>query len=31
MGITHALIRAGAVGDSVVKIGDDELTLVEQE
>ena len=31
MGITHALIRAGAVGDSIIRIGDDQLTLVEQE
>jgi len=30
MGITHALIREGAVGDSVIRIGGDELTLVEQ-
>lgn len=29
-GITHELIRQGAVGDSVVYIGDSEFTLVEQ-
>lgn len=31
MGITHGLVRAGAVGDSIIRIGDDELTLIEQE
>lgn len=30
MGITHALIRAGAEGDAVIRIGLDEFTLVEQ-
>jgi GTP-binding protein len=30
MGIAHALRRAGAVGDSVIRIGFDELTFVEQ-
>lgn len=30
MGITYALTRAGAQGDSVIRIGDDEFTLVEQ-
>ncbi|MDO4780799.1 MAG: GTPase ObgE [Candidatus Saccharibacteria bacterium] len=30
MGITHELIRQGAVGESLVRIGDSELTLVEQ-
>lgn len=30
MGITHALNRAGAEGDSVIRIGNDELTLLEQ-
>ena len=30
MGITHALQRAGAEGDSIIKIGLDEFTLVEQ-
>jgi GTP-binding protein len=30
MGITHALTRAGAVGDSVVRIGADTFTLLEQ-
>lgn len=30
MGITHGLNRAGAQGDSVIRIGYDELTLVEQ-
>lgn len=30
MGITHALTRAGAVGDSVIRIGLDEFTLLEQ-
>ena len=29
-GITHELIRQGAQGDSIIKIGDSELTLVEQ-
>lgn len=29
MGITHALTRSGAVGDSIIKIGPDEFTLVE--
>lgn len=31
MGITHALIREGAEGDSVIRIGEQELTLVEQD
>lgn len=31
MGITHALIRAGAEGDSVIRIGRDEMTLHSQE
>ncbi|USN96880.1 MAG: GTPase ObgE [Candidatus Nomurabacteria bacterium] len=31
MGINHELIRQGAVGDSVIRIGVDELTLLEQE
>ncbi len=30
MGITHALNRSGAVGDSIIKIGPDEFTLLEQ-
>ncbi len=30
MGITHELTRKGASGSSVVRIGDDELTLLEQ-
>jgi GTPase len=30
MGITHELTRKGAVGDSVIKIGDAEFTLLEQ-
>jgi GTPase len=30
MGITYALNRAGAQGDSVIRVGDDEFTLVEQ-
>lgn len=30
LGITHELLRQGAVGDSLVRIGDSELTLVEQ-
>jgi len=30
MGITHALIREGAEGNSVIRIGLDEFTLVEQ-
>lgn len=30
MGITHALIRDGAEGDSIIRIGLDEFTLVEQ-
>ena len=30
MGITHALTRAGAVGDSVIRIGNDTFTLLEQ-
>ena len=30
MGITHALNRAGAVGDSIVRIGIDEFPLIEQ-
>ena len=30
MGITYELRRAGAEGDSIIHIGDDELTLVEQ-
>lgn len=31
MGITHALTRAGAVGDSVIRINTDTFTLIEQE
>jgi GTPase len=31
MGITHALIREGAVGDSVIRINDDTFTLLEQD
>ena len=31
MGIAHALSRAGAEGNSVIRIGEDELTLVEQQ
>lgn len=31
MGITHALTRAGAEGDSIIRIGGDEFTLVEQQ
>lgn len=30
MGISYALTRAGAVGDSVIRIGNDTFTLVEQ-
>lgn len=30
MGITHDLSRKGAAGDSIIRIGDDEFTLVEQ-
>lgn len=30
MGISHELSRKGAVGDSVIRIGDDEFTLLEQ-
>lgn len=30
MGITHELIRQGASGDSLIRIGNDEFTLVEQ-
>lgn len=30
MGITHELIRQGASGDSLIRIGNDELTLFEQ-
>lgn len=30
MGITHALVRDGAEGDSVIRIGGDEFTLLEQ-
>ena len=30
MGITHELIRQGATGESIIRIGNDELTLVEQ-
>lgn len=30
MGITHALTRAGAEGDSIIRIGGDEFSLVEQ-
>jgi GTP-binding protein len=30
MGITHALIREGAEGDSIIRINGDEMTLVEQ-
>ena len=30
MGITHALTREGAEGESVIRIGLDEFTLVEQ-
>jgi GTPase len=30
MGIIHELVRAGAVGTSVIRIGQNELTLVEQ-
>jgi GTP-binding protein len=30
MGITHELMRAGAMGESVVRIGDSEFTLIEQ-
>ncbi|MFZ2836641.1 GTPase ObgE [compost metagenome] len=31
MGINHELSRAGAVGDSVIRIGDSEFTLLEQQ
>ena len=31
MGITHELARQGAVGDSVIRIGGDEFTLLEQD
>ena len=30
MGIKHELIRAGALGDSLIRIGENEFTLVEQ-
>ncbi len=30
LGITHELIRQGAVGSSIIRIGDDEFTLLEQ-
>ncbi|MBC7564618.1 GTPase ObgE [Candidatus Saccharibacteria bacterium] len=30
MGISHALTRAGAVGDSIIRIGNDTFTLLEQ-
>lgn len=30
MGISHDLTRKGAVGDSIVRIGDDEFTLLDQ-
>lgn len=30
MGINHELSRAGAVGDSIIRIGDSEFTLLEQ-
>lgn len=30
LGITHELVRKGAVSESIVRIGDNELTLVEQ-
>lgn len=30
MGITHELIRAGATGESIIRIGNNEFTLVEQ-
>jgi GTPase len=30
MGITHALLRDGAEGDSIIRIGGDEFTLLEQ-
>lgn len=30
-GITHELIRKGATGDSIVRIGNDSLTLIEQD
>jgi GTP-binding protein len=30
LGITHELIRQGAIGESVVYIGEAEFTLVEQ-
>lgn len=30
MGITHALLREGAEGESIIRIGHDEFTLVEQ-
>jgi len=31
MGITHELTRKGAVGDSIIRIGNDEFTLLEQQ
>ncbi len=31
MGINHELSRAGAVGDSIIRIGDSEFTLLEQQ
>ncbi len=31
MGITHELTRQGAVGDSIIRIGADEFTLLEQQ
>lgn len=30
MGITHELIRQGAVGESIIRIGESEFTLIEQ-
>jgi len=30
MGITHALHRAGAEGNSIIRIGSDEFPLLEQ-
>jgi hypothetical protein len=30
MGITHELTRKGAVGDSIIRIGDVEFTYLEQ-
>ena len=30
MGISHELVRQGALGDSIIRIGDSEFTFIEQ-